>query len=250
MNKPNTLLATIAFMMSSPLLSYVQAETVSESAITSSQNTQQIMEGYWVEVSGRGVLNVVDGVASLSSTGEVDPKNIYRLALADDGNLTMTPTEGSKVTNKTINTQVDWQAETFSYGNGLYEFVRPPQVTTEMLDGYWHEEAKVQGVTHIRAMEYKNNASSYDYYWWQVTNGLGTYQKGVDRDVALNMKYGFIFTDPKSNSGYVHYAIKKEADTIHYVDRNGATWSETKTNSLYSYEIPKGYKELKAWMMP
>lgn len=250
MKKPRILLPTIALLMGLPLMYNVQADTASQTATTMSQSKQQSLQGYWVDVSGRGVLNFVDDVATLSATGEADPQNTYQVELATNGQLTMAPAEGSKVSNRAINTQVDWQKQTFSFNNGLYEFVRPPQITAEELDGYWYEEANMQGAKHIRAMEYKDNASSYDYYWWRVTEALGTYQKGVDRDVPLKMQHGFVFTDPTSNSPYMHYAIKKEDDTIYYVDRNGAMWSESKTDSLYEYEVPKGYKEMKEWMTP
>lgn len=250
MNKAGILFPVAALLLSMPMMASVQADTSSQSATTMSQNNQQNLQGLWVDTSGRGVLTFENGTAFLSPTGEADPQNTYEVKLADDGQLTLTPAEGSKASNRTINTQVDWQKQTFSFNNGLYEFVRPPQITAQELDGYWHEEANMQGAKHIRAMEYKNNASSYDYYWWRVTKALGTYQKGVDRDVSLKMQHGFVFTDPTSNSNYVHYAIKKDGDTIHYVDRNGATWTETKTDSLYVYEVPKGYKEMKDWMTP
>jgi len=247
MNKTGILFPLAALLLTMPMMASVQAETASQSA-TINQNNQQTLQGHWVDTSGRGVLTFENGMAFLSPTGEADPQNTYQVELSSKGQLTMTPAEGSKVSNKTIQTQVDWQKQTFSFNNGLYEFVRPPQITEQELDGYWFEAANMQGAKHIRAMEYKNNATSYDYYWWRVTEALGTFQKGVDRDVSLKMQHGFVFTDPDSNSPYVHYAIKKEGETIYYVDRNGATWSETKTDSLYVYEVPKGYKEMKDWM--
>ncbi len=248
MKKTAILIPSALLMLTMPMIATVQADTSSQSATTISQNQQQNLQGHWVDTSGRGVLTFDNGIAFLSPTGEADPQNTYQVELSGDGQLTMTPAEGSKASNKTIETQVDWQKQSFSFKNGLYNFVRPPQISEQELDGYWHEEADMQGAKHIRAMEYKNNASSYDYHWWRVTPALGTFQKGVDRDVSLKMQHGFVFTDPKSSSPYVHYAIKKDGDTIHYVDRNGATWSETKTDSLYVYEVPKGYKEMKDWM--
>jgi hypothetical protein len=250
MKKSVILVPSTLLMLIMPMMASVQADTSSQSAATISQNQQQNLQGQWVDTSGRGVLTFDNGMAFLSDTGDIDPFNTYKVALSADGQLTLTPAEGSKATNRTIETQVDWQKQSFSFNNGLYNFVRPPQITEQELDGYWHEEADTQGAKHIRAMEYKNNASSYDYHWWRVTPALGTFQKGVDRDVSLKLSHGFVFTDPGSSSNYVHYAIKKDGDTIHYVDRNGATWSETKTDSLYVYEVPKGYKEMKDWMTP
>lgn len=250
MKKSVILIPSALVVLIMPMMAGVQADTSSQSATTISQNHQQHLQGHWVDTSGRGVLTFDNGTAFLSPTGEADPKNTYQVELSADDQLTMRPAEGSNIANKTITTEVDWQKQSFSFKNGLYNFVRPPQISAKELDGYWHEEADMQGAKHIRAMEYKDNATSYDYYWWRVTQALGTFQKGVDRDVPLKVQNGFVFTDPKSSSPYVHYAIKKEGDTIYYVDRNGATWSETKTDTLYVYEVPKGFKEMKDWMTP
>lgn len=248
MKKPAMLIPSAILMLIMPMVATVQADTSASSATTISQRTQQNLQGLWVDASGRGVLNFADGLATISATGEADPQNTYQVELTAGNQLTMTPAEDSKAANKTINTQVNWQQQTISFG--LYKFVRPPQISETMLEGYWHEEADMQGAKHIRAIEYKENAAHYDYYWWRVMPAMGTFQKGVDRDVALQVTHGFIFTDPKSSSDYVHYAIKQDGDTIFYVDRNGATWSETKTDSLYTYDVPKGYKEMKDWMSP
>jgi|TARA_R110000851_G_scaffold118089_1_gene245283 hypothetical protein len=250
MKKSVILIPAALLVLIMPMMAGVQADTSSQSATTISQNYQQSLQGHWVDTSGRGVLTFDNGTAFLSPTGAADPKNTYQVELSADDQLTMRPAEGSNKANKTITTEVDWQKQSFSFKNGLYNFVRPPQISPKELDGYWHEEADMQGAKHIRAMEYKDNATSYDYYWWRVTQALGTFQKGVDRDVPLKVQHGFVFTDPKSSSPYVHYAIKKEGDTIYYVDRNGATWSETKTDTLYVYEVPKGFKEMKDWMTP
>lgn len=248
MDKSGILFPVAALLLSMPMMTSVQADTASAAAATISQDQQHNLQGQWVDTSGRGVLTFENGMAFFSPTGEADPQNTYQVELTDSNQLTMTPTQGSKKTNKTIATEIDWDKQTFSFNNGLYNFVQPPQISGQTLDGYWYEEADTQGAKHIRAMEYKNNASSYDYYWWRVTPVLGTYQKGVDRDVSLKVQHGFVFTDPTSSSPYVHYAIKKDGDTIHYVDRNGATWTETKTDKLYEYEVPKGFKEMKDWM--
>lgn len=250
MNKSGMLLPIAALLLSMPMMAAAQPETSTASTTEIGQTRQHSLEGQWVDTSGRGVLTFDNGVAFFSPTGEADPENTYRVALTNNNQLTMTPTEGSKKTNKIITTEIDWNKQTFQFNNGLYNFVRPPQIAEQELDGYWFEEADTQGAKHIRALEYKNNASSYDYYWWRVTPALGTYQKGVDRDVSLKMHHGFVFTDPTSSSPYVHYAIKKEGDTIHYVDRNGATWTETRTDALYQYDVPKGFKEMKDWMTP
>lgn len=246
MKKSVILIPSVMLMLIMPMIATVQADPSTSPAAASQQTPQQNLQGFWVDTSGRGVLTVADGVATISALGEADPQNTYQVELTAGNQLTLTPAPGSKTANKTINTQVNWQQQTINFG--LYKFVRPPQISETMLDGYWHEEAEMQGAKHIRAIEYKENASRYDYYWWRVTPALGTFQKGVDRDVALQITDGFIFTDPGSSSGYVHYAIQQDGDTIFYVDRNGATWSETKTDSLYAYEIPKGYKEMKDWM--
>lgn len=250
MQKSAILIPSTLLMLIMPMMASVQAEISPLSPTTISQNQQQSLHGHWVDTSGRGVLTFENGLAFFSPTGKAEPENTYQVELSGNNQLTMTPTEGSKKTNKTITTEVDWNKQTFSFNNGLYNFVRPPQIKEQELDGYWYEEADMQGAKHIRAMEYKNNASSYDYHWWRATPVLGTFQKGVDRDVSLKLQHGFVFTDPKSSSPYVHYAIKKDGDTIYYVDRNGATWSETKTEDLYVYDVPKGYKEMKDWMTP
>ena len=57
---------------------------------------------------------------------------------------------------------------------------------------------------------------------------------------------GFVFTNPNLSDAYRHYAIKREGNTIYYVDSNGATWSETKTKTLKQYQPPKGYRDMTA----
>ena len=144
MKKSVTLIPSALLVLIMPMLAGVQADTSSQSAATIRQNHKQSLEGHWVDTSGRGVLTFDNGIAFLSPTGEADPQNTYQVELSADDQLTMIPAEGSKKTNKTITTEVDWQKQSFSFKNGLYNFVRPPQISAQELNGYWHEEADMQ----------------------------------------------------------------------------------------------------------
>jgi hypothetical protein len=236
-----------ALLMLLPMMPAVHAETVKDATETASKPKLERLKGFWVEKSGHGVLAIDGDLATLSPKGDLNLDNLYNVELNGD-ELTLTPADGSKKFNKPMTTTVDWEGETFSLKRGRYQFVPAPNIKASELDGYWYEETKIRDTLEVRAMEYKNNASSYDFHWWEVNPAYGSYQKGLDEDVPMQITNGFVFSNPKAGDDYLHYAIKREGDTIYYVDTNGAQWSETKTETLKKYQPPKGYKELKDWM--
>lgn len=128
MNKSGMLLPIAALLLSMPMMANAQPETSAASTTEIGQTRQHSLEGQWVDTSGRGVLTFDNGVAFFSPTGEADPENTYQVALTNNNQLTMTPTEGSKKTNKIITTEIDWNKQTFQFNNGLYNFVRPPRL--------------------------------------------------------------------------------------------------------------------------
>jgi hypothetical protein len=235
-----------ALLMLMPLLNIVQAESAADTT-TQVEAKKAQLRGFWVETSGHGVLAIDGDLATLSSKGDLSLDELYNVEV-NGTELTLTPAEGSKKFNKTMTTTIDWDKQTFSLNRGRYRFVPAPTIQPSELDGYWYEETKIRGTLEIRAMEYKNGATSYDFHWWEVNPAYGTYQKGLDEDVPMQIVNGFVFINPKASDEYVHYALRREGDTIYYVDSNGATWSETKTETLKAYQPPKGYKELKGWM--
>jgi hypothetical protein len=235
-----------ALLMLMPLLNIVQAESAADTT-TQVEAKKAQLRGFWVETSGHGVLAIDGDLATLSSKGDLSLDELYNVEV-NGTELTLTPAEGSKKFNKTMTTTIDWDKQTFSLNRGRYQFVPAPTIQPSELDGYWYEETKIRGTLEIRAMEYKNGATSYDFHWWEVNPAYGTYQKGLDEDVPMQIVNGFVFINPKASDEYVHYALRREGDTIYYVDSNGATWSETKTETLKAYQPPKGYKELKGWM--
>ncbi|AFJ02280.1 hypothetical protein Q7C_1125 [Methylophaga frappieri] len=198
------------------------------------------LSGQWVDNSGRGALAISGDKATFTSSTDWGREQVYELSLQDNDVLLLTPTtEG-----KTIEAKVDWDNQSVSYQRNKFHFTPAPNIRPEQLDGYWFEEAERGGTKHIRSVEYKDGGTRYDYYSWQVNPGYGTYSHNVDRNVVLQVDRGFIFRGPESSSAYVHYAVRVEDDTIHYVDRNGATWTETRTETLYQYDVPKGFRNM------
>lgn len=235
-----------ALLMLMPLLNTVQAESAADNT-THVEDKKAQLRGFWVETSGHGVLAIDGDLATLSAKGDLSLNELYKVEVKGD-ELSFIPAEGSKKFNKTMTTQVDWDKQSFSLNRGRYQFVPAPTILPAELDGYWYEETEIRGTLEVRAMEYKNGATSYDFHWWEVNPAYGSYQKGLDEDVPMQIVNGFVFINPKASDEYVHYALRREGDTIYYVDSNGATWSETKTETLKAYQPPKGYKELKGWM--
>lgn len=235
-----------ALLMLMPLLNPVQAESAADNT-THVEDKKAQLRGFWVETSGHGVLAIDGDLATLSAKGDLSLNELYKVEVKGN-ELSFIPAEGSKKFNKTMTTQVDWDKQSFSLNRGRYQFVPAPTIQSAELDGYWYEETETRGKLEVRAMEYKNGATSYDFHWWEVNPAYGSYQKGLDEDVPMQIVNGFVFINPKASDEYVHYALRREGDTIYYVDSNGATWSETKTETLKAYQPPKGYKELKGWM--
>ena len=217
---------------------------VSHNVFAESQKERNL-NGFWVEISGRGVL-VIDGdMATFSTTGDLKADDRYQVEL--NGNeFTLLRSKNSSTFNKAMTATIDWNEPVLSFNNNRYRFIPAPEIKAAELDGYWAEETKKGNTLEIRAMQYKNQASRYDFYWWKVNTGYASYQHGVDKDVPLNIVNGFVFTNPNLSDAYRHYAIKREGDTIYYVDSNGARWSETKTNTLRDYQPPKGFRDMTA----
>lgn len=212
-----------------------------------SQAKAEQINGFWVETSGHGVLAIDGDMATFSAKGDLNLEKLYNVELKGNA-LTLTPAKGSNKFNKTMTTTIDWDKPVLSLNRDRYKFIPAPQIKPEELDGYWYEETETGNTLEVRAMEYKDQASRYDFHWWEVNPGYGSYQKGLDEDVPMKIVNGFVFTNPKASDDYLHYAIKRDGDTIYYVDSNGATWSETKTETLREYQPPKGFREMKDWM--
>jgi hypothetical protein len=214
-------------------------------ALAESQKERKDLNGYWVETSGRGVLAIDGDMATFSPKGDLKADDRYQVEL--NGNkFTLTPNKDSVTFNKAMTTTIDWNEPVLSLNNNRYTFIPAPEIKAAELDGYWAEETKKGNTLEIRAMQYKNQASRYDFYWWKVNTGYASYQQGVDKDVPLNIVNGFVFTNPNLSDAYLHYAIKRQGDTIYYVDSNGARWSETKTKKLKAYQPPKGFRDMTA----
>jgi hypothetical protein len=213
--------------------------------LAESQKERKDLNGYWVETSGRGVLAIEGDTATFSPKGDWQADDRYKAEL--NGNkFTLTPNKDSVTFHKAMTTTIDWNEPVLSLNNNRYRFIPAPEIKAAELDGYWAEETKKGNTLEIRAMQYKNQASRYDFYWWKVNTGYASYQQGVDKDVPLNIVNGFVFTNPNLSDAYLHYAIKRQGDTIYYVDSNGARWSETKTKKLKAYQPPKGFRDMTA----
>ncbi len=227
------------------LLVFITLILMGHAALAESQIERNNLNGFWVETSGRGVLAIDGDIATFSPKGDLKAEDRYRVE--QNGNdVTLTPGKSSVTFHKTMTTTIDWNKPVLSLKHNRYTFVPAPEIKAAELDGYWVEKSKTGNTLEIRAMEYKDQASRYDFYWWKVNNAYASYQQGVDEDVLLKIVNGFVFTNPNLSDAYRHYAIKREGETIYYVDSNGATWSETKTKTLKQYQPPKGYRDMTA----
>ncbi len=225
------------------VLLFITLIVMGHAALAESQKDKNNLNGFWVETSGRGVLAIDDDIATFSSKGDLNADDRYKVEL--NGNkVRMLPSRNSVTFKKAQTTTVDWNEPVLKLKHNRYTFIPAPDIKAAELDGYWAEETKRGNTLEIRAIQYKNQASQYDFYWWKVNTGYASYQQGMDDDVPLDIVNGFVFTNPKLSDAYRHYAIKREGDTIYYVDSNGASWSETKTKTLREYQPPKGFRDL------
>ncbi|KKM61965.1 hypothetical protein LCGC14_1526450 [marine sediment metagenome] len=227
------------------VLVFIILIVMGHAALAESQKDKNNLNGFWVETSGRGVLAINGDIATFSSKGDLQSEDRY--LIEQNGNeVTLTPGKNSVTFHQSMTTTIDRNKPVLSLKHNRYKFVPAPEIRAAELDGYWAEESKTGNTLEIRAMQYKDQASRYDFYWWKVNNGYASFQQGVDEDVPLKIVNGFIFTNPNVSDVYRHYAIKREDDTIYYVDSNGATWSETKTKTLKQYQPPKGFRDMTA----
>lgn len=244
LQKKQIVTALCLFLM--PVMSVIHAEPVQTVENKKSHQQQTDLDGYWVDLSGRGVLKIDNKTATFSVDGEANPSDHYLLTQKQQ-QLMLMPAPGSNEFNKPVKVTLNDENPSLQLKRGIkqYHFVPAPNITPVLLNGYWYAENNEKGDKNIRAIHYKNNASIYDYYWWRVSPGFGTYQTHIDKNVPLEIKHGFILTAPGANNDFLVYATKQEGDTIEYVDSNGDSWSESRTDSLYQFTPPEGFKELK-----
>lgn len=227
------------------VLAFMTSLVMTFAALAEPAKEKNDLNGFWVETTGRGVLAIDGDIATFSPKGDLSADDRYSVTFKGN-ELTLRPSKDSSTFKKAVTTTIDWNKPVLSLKQNRYTFIPAPEIEAAELDGSWEEETKKGNTLEIRAMQYKKQASRYDFYWWKVNNAYASYQEGMDEDVPLKIVNGFVFTNPNLSDAYLHYAIKHEGNTIYYVDSNGATWSETKTKTLREYQPPKGFRDMTA----
>jgi len=212
--------------------------------------TDESVEGFWIDPQGRAIAEFTEKEMTITLLKKKGDQFYFAYEQVE---ATKVQLEGNSVLGFVLpELEINWDEQSLRMANFFdarhpITFKKAPKIKNSDLVGSWHFHEKTGSFE--TSIIYKQEKLSYDFERLEINHVNKSYSIECGSDVEVNIKSGFIFTEPDKETGenYMYYLKFYTDNVMYFVDSKGYQWSQEKKKKPVHVSIPTGYKESESW---